>query len=64
MANMNKTTAIVMKLIQLLLKQGQILWMHGWTVTEGSPTLARGLKQHIKHCYGTLKLNKMMTKRR
>jgi hypothetical protein len=40
-ANINKDTAIVMKLTEPLLKQGQTVWMDNY---YNSPDLARSLK--------------------
>jgi hypothetical protein len=51
---MNRTTAIVIKLIDPLLKQGQTIRMENYN----SPKLERRLKQHIKRCVGTLKLKR------
>jgi hypothetical protein len=53
---MNKTTAIVMKLIEPLLEQGRTVWMDNY---YNSPDLARSLKtMYQTDCVGTLKLNR------
>jgi hypothetical protein len=55
-ADMNNTTAIVMKLIEPLLKQGQTVWMDNY---YNSPHLARSLKTTYQtDCAGALKLNR------
>jgi hypothetical protein len=48
-ADMNKTTAIVMKLIEPLLKQGQTVWMDNY---YNSPDLARSLKTTYQTALG------------
>jgi hypothetical protein len=54
-ADTNKTTAIVLKLVEPLLKQGRTVWMDNF---YNSPSLARTLKiTHNTDCVGTLKLN-------
>jgi hypothetical protein len=55
-ADTNKTTAIVRKLVEPLLKQGQAVWMDNF---YNSPSLAKTLKiVHKTDCVGTLKLNR------
>ena len=55
-ADTNKTSAIVLKLVEPLLNQGRTLWMDNF---YNSPTLARLLKiTHKTDCVGTLKLNR------
>jgi hypothetical protein len=55
-ADTSKTTAIVLKLVEPLLKQGQTVWMDNF---YNSPSLARTLKTtHNTDCVGTLKLNR------
>jgi hypothetical protein len=52
----SKTTAIVLKLVEPLLKQGRPVWMDSF---YDSPSLARMLKiTHNADCVGTLKLNR------
>jgi hypothetical protein len=54
-ADTNKITAIVLKLVEPLLKQGRTVWMGNFYI---SPCLATILKTvHESHCIGTLKLN-------
>jgi hypothetical protein len=54
-ADTNKTTAIVLKVVEPLLKQGWTVWMDKF---YNSPSLARTLKiTHNADCVGTLKLN-------
>jgi hypothetical protein len=51
----NKTSAIVLKLVEPLLKQGWTVWIDNF---YNSPSLARLLKiTHKTNCVGTLKLN-------
>jgi hypothetical protein len=53
--DMNKTTAIVMKLMGPLLKLGQTVWMDNYC---NSPDLARSLKRAYQADFiGTLKLD-------
>jgi hypothetical protein len=55
-ADTNKTTAIVLKLVEPLLKQGRTLWMDNF---YNSPSLARMLKiKHNTDCVGTLRLDR------
>jgi hypothetical protein len=55
-ADTNKTTAIVLKLVEPLLKQGRTVWMDNF---YNSPCLAKILKTvHKTDCVGTLKLNR------
>jgi hypothetical protein len=55
-ADTNKTTAIVLKLTEPLLKQGWTVWMDNF---YNSPSLAKTLKIiHKTDCAGTLKLNR------
>jgi hypothetical protein len=54
-ADTSKTSAIVLKMVEPLLKQGQSVWMDNFYI---SPALARTLKITYKtHCVGILKLN-------
>jgi hypothetical protein len=54
-ADTNKTTAIVLRLVEPLLKHGRTVWMDNF---YNSPSLARTLKiTHNTDCVGTLKLN-------
>jgi len=53
--NMNKTTAIVLKLLEPLLHKGYTVWMDNF---YNSPALARTLKAVGTDCVGTLKLNR------
>jgi predicted O-methyltransferase YrrM len=54
-ADTGKTTAIVLKLVEPLLKQGRTVWMDN---IYSSPSLARTLKiTQNTDCVGTLKLN-------
>jgi phage gp46-like protein len=51
-----KTTAIVLKLVEPLLKEGRTVWMDNF---YNSPCLAKILKiVHKTDCVGTLKLNR------
>jgi hypothetical protein len=56
MADMNRTTSIIMRIIELLLKEGWIVWMDSYyNLLE----LARNLKIACqKDCVMTLKLNR------
>jgi hypothetical protein len=55
-ADTPKTTAIVLKLIEPLLKQGRTVWMDNF---YNSPSLARMLKvTYNTDCVGTLRLNR------
>jgi hypothetical protein len=55
-ADTSKTTAIVLKLVEPLLKRGRTVWMDYF---YNSPSLARTLKiTHNTDCVGTLKLNR------
>jgi hypothetical protein len=55
-ADTNKTSAIVLKLVEPLLKQGRTVWMDKF---YNSPSLARLLKiTHKTDCVGTLKLSR------
>nr|XP_034195065.1 piggyBac transposable element-derived protein 4-like [Osmia lignaria] len=53
--NVNKTSAIVLSLIQPLLGKGYTLWLDNFYT---SPALARFLKEHRTDCVGTLKTNR------
>jgi hypothetical protein len=54
-ADTNKPRAIVLKLVEPLLKQVQIVWMDNF---YNSPSLARTLKiTHNTDCVGSLNLN-------
>jgi hypothetical protein len=54
--DMNKTTAIVMKLMKPLLKEGRTVWRNNF---YSPPTLAKILKTtHKTNCVGTLKMNR------
>jgi hypothetical protein len=52
---MNKTTAIVLQLIEYLLRKGCTVWLDNF---YNSPALARLLKHNGTDCTGTLKINK------
>jgi hypothetical protein len=55
-ADTNKTTAIVLKLVEPLLSQGQTVWMDNF---YNSPSLAKTLKiTHKTDCVGTLRLDR------
>jgi hypothetical protein len=55
-ADTSKTSAIVLKLVKPLLKQGWTVWIDNF---YNSPALARALKMTYKtDCVGTLKLNR------
>jgi hypothetical protein len=55
-ADTNKTTAIVLKLLEPLLKQGRTVWMDSF---YNLPSLARTLEiTHNTDCVGTLKLSR------
>jgi hypothetical protein len=52
---MNKTTAIVLHLIEPLLHKGYTVWFDNF---YNSPALARLLKHNGTDCVGTLKVNR------
>jgi hypothetical protein len=55
-ADTRKTSAIVLKLVEPLLKQGQTVWVDNF---YNSPALAKTLKMTYKtDCVGTLKLHR------
>jgi hypothetical protein len=52
---MNKTEAIVLKLLEPLLHKGYTVWVDNF---YNSPALAKTLKAMVIDCVGTLKLNR------
>ncbi|PNF14286.1 hypothetical protein B7P43_G07092, partial [Cryptotermes secundus] len=53
--NTNKTTSVVLHLVEPLLHRGHTLWMDNY---YNSPQLAKLLKNHGTDCVGTLRLNR------